>query len=40
MADKAKGSKVQRWDKKIHLDWLDTVAGLLAGKLHPFGFPS
>lgn len=32
MADKAKGSKVQRWDKKIHLDWLDTVAGLLAGK--------
>lgn len=40
MADKAKGSKVQRWDKKIHLDWLDTVAGLLAGKLYPLRFPS
>nr|DAA34915.1 TPA_inf: C3H-zinc finger-containing protein 1 [Schmidtea mediterranea] len=31
MADKAKGNKVQRWEKKIHLDWLDTVAGLMAG---------
>ncbi|KAF5400871.1 Zinc finger CCCH domain-containing protein 31 [Paragonimus heterotremus] len=31
MADKAKGSKVQRWEKKIHLDWLDNVAGLMAG---------
>jgi hypothetical protein len=31
MADKAKGSKVQRWEKKIHLDWMDSVAGLMAG---------
>ncbi|CAH8448171.1 unnamed protein product [Heterobilharzia americana] len=31
MADKAKGSKVQRWEKKIHLDWMDNVAGLMAG---------
>ncbi|VDN99618.1 unnamed protein product [Rodentolepis nana] len=33
MADKAKGAKVQRWEKKIHLDWIDSVAGLMAGKL-------
>ena len=31
VADKAKGIKVQRWDKKAHLDWLETVAALLAG---------
>nr|CDS29195.1 zinc finger CCCH domain containing protein 31 [Hymenolepis microstoma] len=31
MADKAKGAKVQRWEKKIHLDWIDSVAGLMAG---------
>nr|CAH8833386.1 unnamed protein product [Trichobilharzia regenti] len=31
MADKAKGNKVQRWEKKIHLDWMDSVAGLMAG---------
>lgn len=36
MADKAKGNKVQRWEKKIHLDWLDTVAGLMAGFLNTF----
>ncbi|VDL95568.1 unnamed protein product [Schistocephalus solidus] len=35
MADKAKGTKVQRWERKIHLDWIDNVAGLMAGK--PFG---
>lgn len=33
MADKAKGTKVQRWEKKIHLDWMDSVAGLMAGSL-------
>ncbi|KAM7536845.1 hypothetical protein Aperf_G00000080865 [Anoplocephala perfoliata] len=31
MADKAKGAKVQRWEKKVHLDWIDSVAGLMAG---------
>ncbi|BHF79506.1 hypothetical protein SprV_0702262600 [Sparganum proliferum] len=31
MADKAKGTKVQRWERKIHLDWIDNVAGLMAG---------
>ncbi|VDD80099.1 unnamed protein product [Mesocestoides corti] len=31
MADKAKGTKVQRWEKKVHLDWIDSVAGLMAG---------
>ncbi|VDL20638.1 unnamed protein product [Hymenolepis diminuta] len=31
MADKAKGVKVQRWEKKVHLDWIDSVAGLMAG---------
>lgn len=33
MADKAKGVKVQRWEKKVHLDWIDSVAGLMAGRL-------
>ncbi|VEL24995.1 unnamed protein product [Protopolystoma xenopodis] len=32
MADKARGTKVQRWEKKLHLDWIDSVSGLMAGK--------
>lgn len=36
MADKAKGAKVQRWEKKAHLDWIDSVAGLIAGTLNYF----
>ncbi|CAH8434406.1 unnamed protein product [Schistosoma turkestanicum] len=31
MADKAKGSKIQQLEKKLHFDWLDNVAGLMAG---------
>ncbi|KAK4473059.1 hypothetical protein MN116_004251 [Schistosoma mekongi] len=31
MADKTKGNKIQQWEKKTHLDWLDNVAGLMAG---------
>ncbi|VDN36180.1 unnamed protein product [Dibothriocephalus latus] len=38
MADKAKGTKVQRWERKIHLDWIDNVTGLMAG--HDLGLLS
>ncbi|VDP87845.1 unnamed protein product [Schistosoma mattheei] len=33
MADKAKRSKIQQLERKeSHFDWLDNVAGLMAGK--------
>ncbi|TNN08453.1 zinc finger CCCH domain containing 31 [Schistosoma japonicum] len=31
MADKTKSNKIQQWEKKTHLDWLDNVASLMAG---------